>query len=276
MNVVAIQDRDTVKWYILRDGKIVDLISICDIDLSKVSSMELSKKISLNLADKLPPQVSTLTVYNNANSPRVHHIIEEAILQHFECHIQIKGLHQSLSEAVCGQERGLIAMLSDTCSLWKFDGASVTHYWPSLGYIFGDRGSSAALGKEFVSSLLTGRLSSNVEQEFYTTFRLDAECLLDGVQNNALPKKFLTSLLPFISHHREEATIQALVSRSLYDYLSLEILPHYEEEQVYLIGEMTSFYGETLPLTCQQLGIRVGQILDSFCAPLLHLPTYSS
>lgn len=269
MDIIAIQEKETTLWHIVKDREVLRLISTTKLDAHRMSSVELSKMISLQLIDKLPKILSSLTIYSTDNSPRSHYILEEALVQHFDCNIAIKRHHQSVAEALCVGHAGLIAEIGVSSEMWTFDGARVTAYTPSLGYIFGDRGSSTVLGKMFISALLTRQISVQVAEAFYTRFGVDAEWLLYQVQNNQLPKKFLSSLLPFIADHREETSVKTLIYQSLEDHLSQDILPHAKDKEVHFLGEMTTFYGEALPTICQRLGIRIGKVLTSATDTLL-------
>ena len=269
MDIIAIQERETIRWYII-DGKDVRQLVSTTLDANRMSSVEISKMISLRLIDRLPQIPSSLTIYTTHSSPRNHYVLEDALLQHFDCLIEIKGYYQSVAEALCGNHSGIIAFIGETSEVWKFDGSGVTIYIPSLGHVFGDKGSCTVLGKTLISAMLRGQVSKEVSQALYTRLGIDAEWLLHQAQKNQLPQKFLSSLLPFITEHKEDPSVKALIYATLEEFLKQDIKLHTEEgEEVHFIGEMTSFYDEALVTICQRLGFRVGKILTSATDSLL-------
>ncbi|KGN80438.1 hypothetical protein HQ35_05595 [Porphyromonas cangingivalis] len=269
MDIIAVQERGETLWHVVSKRRVLEVIPTAVLDARCMSSIEISKMISLQLIDKLPQTLCSVTIYGKEDTPRSRYTLEEALLQHFDCSIEIKKYHQSVAEVLCGDRSGIIATIGETSDMWRFDGSKVTDYNPSLGYIFGDKGSSTVLGKTLISALLTEKISTDVVNAFCMRFGIDMEWLLHQVQNDQLPKKFLSSLLPFINDHREEASIKKLINNTLEDYLRMDILPYSKGEEVHFIGEMTVLYDKLLSDMCQGLGIRMGKVLASVTDTLL-------
>ena len=84
-----------------------------------------------------------------------------------------------------------------------------------LGFILGDEGSGAVLGKLLVGDILKNQLPPAIKEAFLKQFDLTAPEIIDRVYRQPFPNRFLASLSPFIAQHLEEPGIRQLVLDSL-------------------------------------------------------------
>ena len=81
-------------------------------------------------------------------------ILEEMFPQAMtvEVHSDLLGA----ARALCGHEYGIASILGTGANSCLYDGEKIVEHTPALGYILGDEGSGAALGKRFLHDLYGG------------------------------------------------------------------------------------------------------------------------
>ena len=102
---------------------------------------------------------------------------------------------------------GIAAILGTGANACSFYGTKVLQQAPSLGYILGDEGSGAHIGKAFIKAYLSGYLSSNLLLEFENSHKISREILLDHIYRRSFPNRYLASFCNWIAQHTDDTFI---------------------------------------------------------------------
>lgn len=116
------------------------------------------------------------------------------------------------ARALFGNGSGIAAIMgtgSNSCLYEK--GKIVSNIRPG-GFILGDEGSGAALGKALLSDFLKGMLPADIEAEFVAESGLDYPTIVRKVYRGPAASAFLASFAPFIMERTGHPYIQSLVS----------------------------------------------------------------
>lgn len=81
-----------------------------------------------------------------------------------EAHSDLLGA----ARALCGRKEGVACILGTGANSCLYDGTQIVKHTPAMGYILGDEGSGAVLGKRLVHHLYSGQLSENLKDAFRT------------------------------------------------------------------------------------------------------------
>lgn len=71
------------------------------------------------------------------------------------------------ARGLCGREPGLVLILGTGMNVGYFDGAGLEQPLPSLGFILGDEGSGADIGKHLLADLFHGRIPASVRKRLF-------------------------------------------------------------------------------------------------------------
>ena len=85
------------------------------------------------------------------------------------------------ARALCGRKSGIASILGTGANSCLYDGEQVVRNTPALGYILGDEGSGAVLGKHFLHDLYIGRLPDELKADFETETGLSLPVIIDRV-----------------------------------------------------------------------------------------------
>jgi N-acetylglucosamine kinase-like BadF-type ATPase len=186
--------------------------------------------------------------------------------------IEVNSDMLSAARALCGHESGIACILGTGSNSCFYDGERIVKNISPLGFILGDEGSGAVLGKHFIGDLLKGQLSKTVEKRFDDIYGLKSEDIIDRVYRCPFPNRFLASLSPFILDNITDATVHKMVLESFKSFIERNV-KHYDCKQyaVHFTGSVAYNYREVLEEAAVLTGIRIGQITKS---PLEGLVNY--
>ena len=92
----------------------------------------------------------------------------------------------SAARAVCGHNPGIVAILGTGSNSCFFDGDRIVKNVPSGGFILGDEGGGARLGKLFVSDFIKGLVPEPVAGDFAREFEVDYPTVVKNVYRGGL------------------------------------------------------------------------------------------
>ena len=131
------------------------------------------------------------------------------------------------ARAVCNHEPGIAAILGTGSNSCFFDGEKIVKNVHSSGFILGDEGGGAALGRLFMSDFLKGLVPQALSEEFTASFQVDYPTVVREVYKSPTPAAYLGSFAPWILSHAGEpgyardlveANFRAFCERCLLQY----------------------------------------------------------
>lgn len=96
------------------------------------------------------------------------------------------------ARGLCGEEAALVLILGTGMNAGRYDGAVLHQPMPSLGFVLGDEGSGADLGKVLVREALRGSLPAPVMEHVFPG-GLSVEVAIDRIYRAASPQAWLAS-----------------------------------------------------------------------------------
>ena len=169
------------------------------------------------------------------------------------------------ARALLNKGNGLVAILGTGSNSCKFDGGKIIQNIPSLGYVLGDEGSGAYLGKILVKEYLNGTLNRDLHNKFSLDFKLSSEEILDAIYRKPFPNRFLASFCPFLSKHISNPLIRLMVEEGITDFFETHILkyPDYNSLKVGFVGSIGYCFKDILKDVAKNKNVQLGKILKS-------------
>ncbi|MCM1369808.1 MAG: ATPase [Candidatus Amulumruptor caecigallinarius] len=161
-----------------------------------------------------------------------------------------------------GTQRGIACILGTGSNSCLYNGRSIEQNVPSLGFILGDEGSGAALGKRLVSDAFKGHLPPVIREKFLATYELSLAEILEKVYRQPSPNRYLASLVPFIKEHLWNPYIYSLVRKEFESFLNRNV-QFYEGARTLPIaftGSIASNFSDILKTAAANLGYKTGKI----------------
>ena len=193
---------------------------------------------------------------------RVRHALRQAFAETDD--VEVGSDMLGAARALCGHQAGIVCILGTGSNSCYYDGAKIVANVSPLGFILGDEGSGAVLGKLLVGSLLKNQLAPGLKEEFLTTYALTPADIIDRVYRRPLPNRFLASLSPFLAAHLDDPGIHRLVLDSFRDFLRRNVMQYdWQAYNVHFCGSIAYHYQTILAEAASEEGVRVGQIVRS-------------
>lgn len=166
------------------------------------------------------------------------------------------------AHSVCGGKPGIACILGTGSNSCVFDGVRIVSHTPSLGYVLGDEGSGAAIGKRLVNSVYKGILPHQLLEEFEHDTHLTCDELIRRVYREPNANTFLASLSMFIAKHIEqEPALQTMLNDEFSSFIERNIDPYRRTDlPVGAVGSIAWHYKPYLTTALQQHGYTVGMI----------------
>src|SRR5688572_747733 len=96
------------------------------------------------------------------------------------------------ARALCGTEKGVACILGTGSNSCYFNGKNIMKNSPGLGYVLGDEGSGAYLGKKVIQYFLYKTFEPDLMDRFNAKFNVSSTDILDAVYKQPLPNRYLS------------------------------------------------------------------------------------
>lgn len=178
------------------------------------------------------------------------------------------------ARALCGNSEGVACVLGTGSNSCLYDGKDIVGQVPSLGYILGDEGSSAALGRRLLSDCLKRQLPESLSREFMERHDLNMDTILENVYRKPLPNLFLAGFTPFLAEKRDVPEVHKLIVQCFSEFFTRNVISYHRPWlPVHFVGSVANNFARELTESADMLGMRVGNIM---AAPLKGLVEYHS
>ena len=168
------------------------------------------------------------------------------------------------ARALCGRKSGIASILGTGANSCLYDGGQIVQNTPALGYIIGDEGSGAVLGKRFIHDLYSGRLSDELKADFETETGLSLPVIIDRVYRKPLANRFLGSFSEYIHNHVYMPAVRSLVIDNFCAFFSCHIAPYNRRQlPVSCVGSVAWYFKDELREAARIEGFKLGTILQS-------------
>ena len=177
------------------------------------------------------------------------------------------------SRALCGKNKGIVAILGTGSNSGYYNGNKIIHNSPGLGYVLGDEGSGAYLGKKVLQYYLYKTFDAGLHDKFQKKYDLSAADILDSVYKKPLPNRYIASFAMFLAENRGHYMIENIIEDGLWDFFSVH-LAHYPQSgkiPVFFTGSVAFGFQDILKELCKNFGWQAGKFLAK---PMEGLITY--
>lgn len=177
------------------------------------------------------------------------------------------------ARATCGRQPGIAAILGTGSNSCSYDGEDITEHIPSLGYILGDEGSGAHLGKNLISGYLYRELPDDLDRRFRERFNLNKDEVLESIYKKPLPNRYLATFSKFIFQNMNDPWMLKMVTRCFSEFFDHHICKYsnYDKLPMHVVGSVGFYYSNILRAIATERGVLVDKILE---APIAGLTLY--
>lgn len=266
--MILIADSGSTKtdWCMVEKGKSVLRFQTRGMNPFFQTEEEMRKEIETGLLPALKDLIPSVVCFYGAGCafPEKNDMIRAVCQPVFVCSCRGWERSPGCSRALCGDEPGIACILGTGSNSCYYDGKEIVKNVSPLGFILGDEGSGAVLGKLLIGDVLKDQLPPALKDLFLSQYGLTPASIMDRVYRQPFPNRFLAGFSPFIREHLDEPAIWELVTRSFLAFFTRNV-KQYDcfELPVHLVGSVAWYYQDILKDIAFDLGIRIGTVAQS-------------
>lgn len=187
--------------------------------------------------------------------------------------VQVKSDLLAAARSVLGKEKGFVGILGTGTNSCIYDGESIVSQVDSLGFILGDEGSGAYLGKSVLIAYNRGYLPEDLAELFWETYQLTPAEIISRVYTQPLPNRFCATFSQFVGEHKEHPFIQELIKKSFRDFFTniISYYPDFKDYSFNCVGSVAHNYLPFLEEVAKEFDMPIGNIVRN---PLSGLVKY--
>lgn len=271
--MILIADSGSTKtaWCLVEDPQ--HIIYTQGINPFQQNEEEICTVLQHELFPSLPThdlQLSAIHFYGAGCTPEKAPIVACALRQVISttATIHVESDMLGAARSVCQRQPGIVCILGTGSNSCYYDGRTLHAGNPALGYILGDEGSGAYIGKRLVGDILKKQLPEDIQRLFFEETHETQANIIQRVYRTPLPNRYLASLSPFCARHREHPAIHAF----LLDCFGQFFLRNIQSSQwnkeatklpIGFVGSIAHYYASELAEAAQQYGYTIGNIVQS-------------
>lgn len=230
-----------------------------------------SEDISEELKEVLMPNINGSKIESvhffgaGCAFPEKNEIVRQAIATHIpNVDIEVDSDLVAAARGLCGREKGIACIIGTGSNSCFYDGEKIVSNVSPLGYVLGDEGSGAVLGRLFVGACLKNQLTPGLKERMLEEMELTPAVILEKVYKQPLANRFLASFSPFINQNLGDETVYNLVYNAFKDFFVKNVMQYdYQNNLVHFTGSVAHAYEIVLRDVAKELGIKIGNITQS-------------
>lgn len=165
------------------------------------------------------------------------------------------------ARALFGKQAGIACILGTGANSCVYDGKHIVDNIPPLGFILGDEGSGAYLGKRFINCCIKRQLPPELLEGLYLHLNLTYPELIQKVYREPNANRFLASITPYIYLHKSQSAVHSFLIECFEDFLKKNILPYQSTLPLAFIGSIAFYFETELRIAAEKQACIVSHIL---------------
>lgn len=165
--------------------------------------------------------------------------------------------------ALLGNKAGIACILGTGANSCCFDGEQIVANTPPLGFILGDEGSGAYIGKRLLSDAFKGLLPTDISQKLMQNIGLEYAEIIDKVYRQPYPNRFLASLTHFAADNIEREEIHNIMLESFVNFIDRNLMRYNAEmlaQPINFVGSIAFHFEYILAEAIEMCGLQIGNV----------------
>lgn len=168
------------------------------------------------------------------------------------------------ARAVCGTSPGIACIMGTGVNSCLYDGCSIAANTRPLGYILGDEGSGAVLGKLFLNALYKGFLPQEMVGEFEQWIGMSYQDIITRVYREPMANRFLAGIAPFIHDRIDIPAVRGIVVDNFRNFFRRNVVQYKAASlPVGAVGSIAYFFRDELCEAASLEGFTLSRVLRS-------------
>ena len=264
--LIADSGATTTNWCLLQNREIQHRFNTKGISPVFQTQEEISEDIKKYVYPQLQLRMpDAIFFYGSGCIPEKIESVKKAIQSSIPtARIEVHSDLIAATHALCGNKAGIACILGTGSNSCEWDGTKIVSQVSPLGFILGDEGSGASMGKLLVGDVLKNQFPKALSEQFMLQYQLTPALIIEKVYREPFPSRFLASISPFLLQNIENVAIKNIVKKSFKDFFQRNVMQYnYKKHKINFVGSIAHYYAATLKEVALENEITIGKIEQS-------------
>ena len=266
MKLIAESGSTRTEWALVEGSTLIQRAFTEGLNPFFQTRREISRSVRLGLPELFFKKKLEQVYFYGAGctSHEKKNILGASLVAQFKTPIQVASDLQAAARGLFKCEAGIACILGTGSNSCFYDGKIIVKNVKAGGYILGDEGSGATMGKTFLSDLLKGLAPSTIANDFYDKFRINNNEVMESVYNRPFPNRFLSTVSYFLADHTSDEYVHALITTNLQSFFKRCVCQYdYQNYPIRFVGSVANLYSDILQNIATEFGATVDIIAES-------------
>lgn len=266
MSTILIADSGgtNCEWCLLNNGKKKKIVT------SGISPYFLTKvQIESLLVKQLMPKLKNIVVDNiffygtGLGNKENQKKLKSVLKYHFpKSKIKLETDMLGAARSLCGKNKGIVCILGTGSNSCYFNGKKIEKSRPGIGFILGDEGSGAYMGRKVLQHYLYNTYDEELNHAFKIKYKTTASEILDTVYKGPLANRYLASFTSFLSENRGHFMVENIIEDSINDFFFQHLCKYKESwiNKIHFAGSVAYFFKDVIKDVCNSYEMELGNI----------------
>ena len=233
-----------------------------------LNTEQIAEVVNAELASKLKNvSIANLFYYGTGcGNPNNAKSVKRALKRVFpNAKIEVGTDLLAAARSVCGHQKGVACILGTGSNSCYYNGKTIQRNSPGLGYVLGDEGSGAYLGRKVIQYYLYNTFDEELKLKFDEKYNTSSAEILENVYKMPLPNRYLASFAIFLAENRGHYMIENILEDGLNDFFFQHLCKYPEiwKYPVSFVGSVAFGFKDIIEELCQSYEFELGTILKN-------------
>ncbi len=266
IKLIADSGATKAEWSLMGNGK-TKTIFTQGISPYFLSSEEIKNLLLKELRPKINIKVDEIYFYGTGLfDPENGKMIKKILKQGFPGSIVFAGDDMlGAARALCGSKKGIACNLGTGTFSCYYNGKKIVKSRPGPGYILGDEGSGAYLGKKVIQYYLYEIFDEDLNYRFNEKYSTNRAEILNNVYRKPFPNRYLASFALFLAENRGHYMVENILEDGLNDFFFYHLTKYPEvwKLPVNFVGSVAYGFRDVLKNLCNSYEFELGKVLKN-------------
>ncbi len=199
-------------------------------------------------------------------NPEVNNVVRTALNLFFGCKkTEVESDLLAAARALCQNDPGIACILGTGSNSCFYNGFRIEKQVSPLGFILGDEGSGAVIGKRLLADILKHQLPKHIIRSFFDYYKTTQAEIMDNIYRQPFPNRYAARFTRFISENPDEPFLKELVTQEFGLFFRRNVLqyPQAAEFPVHFTGSIAWHFQDALNEVAKSHHLRLGKIIQT-------------
>lgn len=268
IKLIADSGATKAEWTLLTNGKKKTIVTQ-GISPYFFTEEKIITLLQEELLKKAPTAITAASIHyygtgmRNADNVKM---LKNALKKVFKnSKIEINDDMVSAARALNGTKKGMTCNLGTGSFCCFYNGKKIVKQTPGIGYVLGDEGSGAYLGKKVLQYYMYNTFDEDLRFKFDDKYKTSPVEVLENVYRKPLANRYLAGFTLFLVENRGHYMIENIIEDGLNDFFFTHLCKYKEvwTMPVNFIGSVAFGFKDVLQQLCNSYEFELGKIMKN-------------